>query len=80
MARACKKSPPRGTADRLHRRIGLSERSTRVRTWAPKGCTPITRFHFNWTYISAIAALSSTNFLFRLHEGSIKKEQHVKFL
>ena len=59
---------------------GLSERPTRVRTWAPKGHTPIIRFHFNWTHVSAIAALSSTNFLFRLHEGSVKKEQHVEFL
>ena len=59
---------------------GLSERPTRVRTWAPKGQTPIIQFHFNWTHISVIAGLSRTNFLFRLHEGSIKKEQHVEFL
>jgi hypothetical protein len=26
---------------------GLSERPTRVRTWAPKGKTPIIQFHFN---------------------------------
>jgi len=59
---------------------GLSERPTRVRTWAPRGQTPIIQFHFNWTHISVIAGLSRTNFLFRLHEGSIKKEQHVEFL
>ncbi len=59
---------------------GLSERPTRVRTWAPKGRTPIIQFHFNWTHISVIAGLSRTNCLFRLHEGSIKKEQHVEFL
>jgi transposase len=59
---------------------GLSERPTRVRTWAPKGCTPIIHFHFNWTHISVIAGLSRTNCLFRLHEGSIKKEQHVEVL
>ena len=59
---------------------GLSERPTRVRTWAPKGQTPIIQFHFNWTHISVIAGLSRTNCLFRLHEGSIKKEQHVEFL
>jgi transposase len=59
---------------------GLSERPTRVRTWAPKGQTPIIQFHFNWTHISVIAGLSHTSCLFRLHEGSIKKEQHVEFL
>jgi hypothetical protein len=59
---------------------GLSERPTRVRTWAPKGQTPIIQFHFNWTHISVIAGLSRTNCLFRLHHSSIKKEQHVEFL
>ncbi len=59
---------------------GLSERPTRVRTWAPKGQTPIIQFHFNWTHVSVVAGLSRTNCLFRLHEGSIKKEQHVEFL
>ena len=59
---------------------GLSERPTRVRTWAAKGQTPVIRFHFNWTHISIIAGLSRTNFMIRLHEGSIKQEQHVEFL
>jgi hypothetical protein len=59
---------------------GLNERPTHVRTWAPKGKTPIIQFHFNWTHISAIAGLTRTNCMFRLHEGSIKKEQHVEFL
>lgn len=59
---------------------GLSERPTRVRTWAPKGQTPIIQFHFNWHHVSAIAGLSRTNYLFRLYEGSVKKEQVVEFL
>lgn len=59
---------------------GLSERPTRVRTWAPKGRTPVIEFHFGWTHVSVIAALSPTNGLFRLHKGSIKKEQLVEFL
>lgn len=46
---------------------GLSERPTRVRTWAPKGCTPVVQFHFNWKHVSAIAGLTRTNFLFRLY-------------
>ena len=51
-----------------------------MRTWAPKGQTPVIQYHFNWTHISVIAGLSRTNCLFRLYEGSIKKEQHVEFL
>lgn len=59
---------------------GISERPTRVRTWAPKGQTPIIQFHFNWKHLSVIAGLTRTNYLFRFHEGSIKKEQIVEFL
>ena len=59
---------------------GLSERPTRVRTWAPKGKTPVIEFNFNWTHISVIAGLTRTNCMFRLHQGSIKKEQHLEFL
>jgi transposase len=60
--------------------IGISERPTRVRTWAPKGQTPIIQFHFNWNHVSVIAGLTRTNCLFRLHEGGIKKEEIVDFL
>ena len=49
-----------------------------MRTWAPKGQTPIIQFHFNWTHISVIAGLTGTNCMFRLHEGSIKKEQDTR--
>jgi transposase len=51
-----------------------------VRTWAPKGQTPIIQFHFNWKHLSVIAGLTRTSYLFRFHEGSIKKEQIVEFL
>lgn len=51
-----------------------------MRTWAPKGQTPVIQFHFNWTHVSVIAGLTHTSCMFRLHEGSIKKEQHVEFL
>lgn len=59
---------------------GISERPTRVRTWAPQGQTPVIQFHFNWNHVSIIAGLSRTNCLFRLHPGSIKKEEIVDFL
>lgn len=59
---------------------GLSERPTRVRTWAPVGQTPIIQFHFNWKHVSAIAGLSRGNCLFRLYDGAIKSAQIVEFL
>lgn len=59
---------------------GISERPTRVRTWGLRGQTPVIQFHFNWNHVSVIAGLTRTNCLFRLHEGSIKKEQIVEFL
>jgi hypothetical protein len=46
-----------------------------VRTWALKGQTPVIQFHFNWNHVSVIAGLSRSNYLFRLYEGSVKKEQ-----
>jgi hypothetical protein len=58
----------------------LSERPTRVRTWAPKGQTPIVQFHFNWKHISAIAGLSRSSFAFGLYDGAIKSAQIVEFL
>lgn len=59
---------------------GLSERPTRVRTWAPVGQTPVIQFHFNWKHLSVIAGLTVTQCVFRFHQGSIKKEQIVEFL
>jgi len=41
---------------------------------------PIIQFHFNWNHVSVIAGLTRANFLFRLHEDSIKKEEIVEFL
>lgn len=51
-----------------------------MRTWAPKGCTPIIQYHFNWKHVSAIAGLTRTNFVFRLHDGAIKSAQIIEFL
>ena len=41
---------------------------------------PVIQFHFNWTHVSVIAGLTRTTCLFRLHEGSIEKEEIVEFL
>lgn len=59
---------------------GLSERPTRVRTWAPKGETPVLQDHFNWKQLSVIAGISPWHFYFRLYPGSIRGPQLVEFL
>ena len=51
-----------------------------MRTWAPRGETPILQFHFNWKHVSVIAGLTRMNCLFRFHDGSIKSPQVVEFL
>ena len=59
---------------------GLSERPHRVRTWAPRGQTPVLQYSFNWNCLSAIAGITIWNFYFRLFPGSIKAPQVVEFL
>ena len=41
---------------------------------------PVNWVHFNWNHVLVIAGLTRTNCVFRLHDGSIKKEQTVEFL
>ncbi|MFN7569886.1 MAG: transposase [Betaproteobacteria bacterium] len=59
---------------------GLSERPTRVRTWAPRGQTPVVQLHLNWKQLSMIADLNLRQCVFRLHEGAIRAVQLVEFL
>jgi transposase len=59
---------------------GLSERPTRVKTWAPKGQTPVLQYSFNWKQLSVVAGISFWNFYFRLHTGAIRGPQFVEFL
>lgn len=59
---------------------GLSERPTRVRTWAPKGETPVLQYHFNWRQLSAIAGITFCRFYFRLFPGTIKGPELIEFL
>jgi transposase len=37
---------------------GFSQRPSIVRTWAPKGCTPILRMAYNWKRLSVTGALA----------------------
>jgi transposase len=60
---ALKKKP----SEKVAKLSGISQQPTRVRTWAPKGQTPVIEFHFNWNHLSVIAGLTRTNCLFRLH-------------
>lgn len=59
---------------------GLSERPTRIRTWAPKGKTPVIQYHFNWKQLSVIAGISRVRFYFRLFPGAIQSAEIIEFL
>lgn len=80
MARAKKKSQREGRLIVIVDESDLSERPTRVRTWALKGQTPVIQFHFNWKQLSMIAGLTFRQCLFRLHQGAIRSAQIVEFL
>jgi transposase len=58
----------------------LSTKPTRVRTWAPKGQTPLLQESFNWKSLSIIGGLALWRFYFQIHKGSIKSPQVVEFL
>ena len=59
---------------------GLSTRPHRVRTWAPRGQTPVIQETFGWKSLSVIAGMTLWNFYFQIHPGSIKSGQVVEFL
>lgn len=59
---------------------GLSERPYVVRTWAPRGETPVLQHHFSWKQLAAIGGVSWYNIYFKLYAGTIKQEQVVDFL
>jgi hypothetical protein len=59
---------------------GFCERPSRVRSWAPKGKTPIIQYHFNWKQLSVIAGLSRCDVYFRLYPGTIDRYRVVQFL
>lgn len=51
-----------------------------VRTWAPRGQTPILRHPGGWKKLSAAAGVTRRGFYFRLYPGSIKAPQLTHFL
>ena len=59
---------------------GLSERPTLVRTWAPRGQTPVLQYSFKWKQLSVIAGVSWWQIYFRLFPGAIRAPQCIEFL
>ena len=51
-----------------------------MRTWAPRGQTPVLQYHFNWKVLSAAAGITWRNFSFRLYRGTIRTAQVLNFL
>jgi hypothetical protein len=51
-----------------------------VRTWAPRGQTPVLQYCFNWKSLSAAAGITPRQLYFRLYPGAIRKEQVRDFL
>ena len=51
-----------------------------MRTWAPRGQTPVLQHHFNWKVLSAAAGITWWNFYFRLYPGTIRAPQVIDFL
>src|SRR6266481_765623 len=80
LADAKKKSLREGRTIIFIDESGLSERPTRVKTWAPRGQTPVLQYSFNWKQLSVVAGLSFWSFYFRFHSGPIRGPQFVAFL
>jgi transposase len=51
-----------------------------VRTWSPRGQTPILQHQFNWDNLSIAAGITIWQFYFRLYEGSMAKEEILDFV
>lgn len=58
----------------------MSERPTRVRTWSPRGQTPVLQYSFSWKQLSVIAGITGWRFYFRFFSGAIRSPQIVEFL
>ena len=80
MAGAKKNAKARGQTIVFIDETGLSERPHRVRTWAPRGQTPVLQMHFNWHQLSAIAGVTFWNFYFKIVPGSFNGPRVIDFL
>jgi transposase len=59
---------------------GLSQRPTRIRSWSPKGLTPVLRHSLNWQNLSVVAAIDEATFRFHVVAGAVKADQFAGFL
>ena len=75
-----KKRSANGAPSSSSTKTDWSERPHRVRTWAPRGQTPVLQYHFNWKVLSASAGITWWNFYFRLYPTTICAPQVVDFL
>jgi transposase len=80
LAGAKKNAQKRGQTIVFVDESGLSERPHRVRTWAPRGQTPVLQYRFNWKTLSLIAGITLWRFYFQLFPGAIKGPQIIEFL
>jgi hypothetical protein len=80
MARDKKKALTEGRTLVFVDESGLTQKPHRVRTWAPRGQTPVLQHHFNWDNLSAVAGITLLNFYFRVYDGAVKAEQVLDFL
>lgn len=51
-----------------------------MRTWAPRGQTPVVQHYFNWEQLAAMARVSWYTIFFKLYPGTILQEQFIDFL
>jgi transposase len=51
-----------------------------MRTWAPKGQTPVLQYSFNWKNLSMVGGITLRKIYFRLFNGSVKSDQVIEFL
>ena len=58
----------------------MSERPHRVRTWAPRGETPVLQYSFTWNQLSAVAGVTFWKFYFKLVNGAVRAADLVAFL
>jgi transposase len=51
-----------------------------VRTWSPRGVTPVLQHQFNWDNLSIAAGVTLWQFYFRLYEGTMGKQEVLDFI
>ena len=51
-----------------------------MRTWAPRGQTPVLQYRFTWKVLSVAAGITWWNFYFRLYHRTIRAAEVADFL